>query len=500
VAYSAVGNVALSEELAQATFVAAWRQLSGLQEPSKLRGWLCSIVRNLALSARRQHGRDPIHAAEPLEAAGSISSPQPSPLLLAILRDEEAIMWRALEQVPETYREPLVLFYRQHQSVKNVAVALDLNEAVVKMRLSRGRKLLQEQVLALVEASLSRTNPSAAFTFNVVSSLPAATTIVAAAKGGVVGVAGGKAAASAGMLATVFGPFLGLLGGAIGTKLALASTTSTRERRFARKAWAAMWAGAFVFAGVSYAVGKGNWSAHPHALVWVLAGSVFCYGTIQGLFALWVSRMQMRIRREDMKKSFHPLHGLPRFEYRSPWSLFGLPLLHVRFGWEEERKWIPVKGWIALGKIAYGVIFAAGGVAVAPVSFGVLAIGGFAAGALGIGLLAFGAMSLGLAATGGGAIGYVAYGGAAIGWLGAGGGAVVAHHFAQGGGAIAEHANDSAARAFMQDNLFFRYAEAFTGIMILLSWLTPAIPAFVVFRLKRRRRSIAGANPAASWP
>jgi hypothetical protein len=52
----------------------------------------------------------------------------------------------------------------------------------------------------------------------------------------------------------------------------------------------------------------------------------------------------------------------------------------------------------------------------------------------------------------------------------------------------------------MQDNLFFRYAEAFTGIMILLSWLTPAIPAFVVFRLKRRRRSIAGANPAASWP
>src|SRR5471030_2379773 len=66
-AYCTVGNVAQSEELAQETFVAAWRQLPGLHEPAKLRGWLCGIVRNLSQSSRRRQGRHPIHGAETLE-------------------------------------------------------------------------------------------------------------------------------------------------------------------------------------------------------------------------------------------------------------------------------------------------------------------------------------------------------------------------------------------------------------------------------------------------
>jgi len=31
-------------------------------------------------------------------------------------REEEAILWRSLERIPETYREPLILFYREHES------------------------------------------------------------------------------------------------------------------------------------------------------------------------------------------------------------------------------------------------------------------------------------------------------------------------------------------------------------------------------------------------
>ena len=43
-----------------------------------------------------------------------------------ISREEEAILWRSLERIPEIYREPLVLFYREHQSAASVAQALDL--------------------------------------------------------------------------------------------------------------------------------------------------------------------------------------------------------------------------------------------------------------------------------------------------------------------------------------------------------------------------------------
>jgi len=147
-----------------------------------------------------------------------------------------------------------------------------------------------------------------------------------------------------------------------------------------------------------------------------------------------------------------------------------------------------------VGRIAYGGLFASGWIAVAPVSFGPLAIGVLAWGGLGVGVLAFGALSLGVAATGGGAVGYVAYGGGALGWLGASGGVVVAHHFALGGGAMAERANDPAAVAFMRHNLFFRYAEPVATTMILLSWLSAAGPAIFFHRLKRRHRALAAAG------
>src|SRR5207237_115562 len=66
-AYSATGSFSQSEDLAQETFVAAWKQLAHLREPEKLRSWLCRISRNLTSDALRQQGREPIHKAEPLE-------------------------------------------------------------------------------------------------------------------------------------------------------------------------------------------------------------------------------------------------------------------------------------------------------------------------------------------------------------------------------------------------------------------------------------------------
>src|SRR5208282_3406766 len=106
-------------------------------------------------------------------------------------REEEAILWRSLERIPELYREPLILFYREHQSIEQVAVELELSGDAVKQRLSRGRKLLQEEVQAFVENTLRRTAPGQAFSSTVLAALPAAP---AAAVG--VGLAGKGAVAA----------------------------------------------------------------------------------------------------------------------------------------------------------------------------------------------------------------------------------------------------------------------------------------------------------------
>src|SRR5256885_11119521 len=45
-AYSAIGRLGQSEDVAQETFITAWKHLRHLREPAKLRSWLCGIARD----------------------------------------------------------------------------------------------------------------------------------------------------------------------------------------------------------------------------------------------------------------------------------------------------------------------------------------------------------------------------------------------------------------------------------------------------------------------
>src|SRR6266702_6952762 len=67
-AYSACGDRGRSEDLAQDTFVSAWKHLRELNEPAKLKGWLCGIARNLANNTLRREQRTPTALSDPLSA------------------------------------------------------------------------------------------------------------------------------------------------------------------------------------------------------------------------------------------------------------------------------------------------------------------------------------------------------------------------------------------------------------------------------------------------
>ena len=72
-AYSAMGSLGQSEDVAQETFITAWKHLSHLREPAKLRAWLCGIARNRTNRSLRQEGREPAHVAESLDAHARIA-------------------------------------------------------------------------------------------------------------------------------------------------------------------------------------------------------------------------------------------------------------------------------------------------------------------------------------------------------------------------------------------------------------------------------------------
>jgi len=112
--------------------------------------------------------------------------------------------------------------------------------------------------------------------------------------------------------------------------------------------------------------------------------------------------------------------------YKSSTRLLGLPLVHVAHGPPEGSSGGPgiAKGWIAVGDVAFGIVFALGGFAVGALSVGGMAVGVLAVGGLSIGILAVGGLSIGLLAAGGIPIGISAVGALALVAIAFGGGAI----------------------------------------------------------------------------
>jgi hypothetical protein len=148
---------------------------------------------------------------------------------------------------------------------------------------------------------------------------------------------------------------------------------------------------------------------------------------------------------------------------------------------------MPVKGWIAFGSVAYGILFAFGGMAVGTVSIGGIAVGGVAIGGCALGLLACGGIAFGFFAVGAVALGYMVCGGAAIAWLASCGGAAVAHNFALGRLALAQHANDETAQAFVRNSALFTHGYLFSNLSILFIGLA-MVPRFLYWRMQSQQQ------------
>jgi len=301
ITYNATGSLSLSEDLAQETFLAAWKQLPELREPPKLRSWLCGITRFLVGKELRRRGREPIHAAESLDAIHDVPSLEPSPSAEAVSREQEAILWGALERIPEVYREPLILFYREQQSVERVAVELELSEDAVKQRLSRGRKLLHEEVIAFVEGTLSRSAPGQAFSDAVLAVLPAAPAATAG-----LGMAGkGTAAAKSGLLGVLSVPMIGAVSGIVGgiaaNWLIVRAAPTDRERRFEQSAFIAFWIFVLGWCVAAQSVVKAlrhHWAWSGRAFYGVMAGFWWFSAMVFATWTIVMFRRRMAIRRQ----------------------------------------------------------------------------------------------------------------------------------------------------------------------------------------------------------
>ena len=456
-AYSAVGNLSESEDIAQEAFITAWQKMSDLKDPAKLRPWLCGIVRFKASRSRRKDAREPVSGADDLESLEEHSDDDPSVQDNTIREEEQAILWHSLEQIPEKYREPLVLYYREHQSIEHVAVELDLKEDAVKQRLSRGRKMLKEQAMSFVEGALSRSTPGKTFTVAVMAALATISPPAKAAGIGAAAAAVGKGAggiAKTTLLAAVLASVSGLVSSVMALRMNLNQSRTKRERRRVVVTTISLVGSFWLFIGALFLLRSIALTRLESAENIFIGIQFLVVGFTVGWSWLLIHCIKTQGDIRAQERENHPeSFADPRFqkgskaaEYKSRATFCGVPLVHVRFGMQEKGD-KPVFGWIAIGDRAIGLLFAWGGIAVGFCAVGAISVGVLSFGGIGFGILAAGAICYGWWAMGAISMGMHALGSLfASAWETAQGGfMVMSQYVAMGQLAVAPHANDEIA-------------------------------------------------------
>ena len=147
-----------ASDVFQDTLLQAFRSLKTLKEPKALRSWLYRVVSNSCLMKRRKGKFEPRRelSLEELMPAGAEQAAVEIPDLAdlpvdALLRDEaRRAVHDAIDSLPPSYREVLMLRDIEQLSTREAAQALGLPESTIKMRLHRGRVMVRNHLAAQV--------------------------------------------------------------------------------------------------------------------------------------------------------------------------------------------------------------------------------------------------------------------------------------------------------------------------------------------------------------
>jgi len=166
--YDKLRNFQDAQDVTQEAFLQAYRNLRTLRRWESFGFWLFRIARNQCGKWIRTQSRRPDRAfiedqnPKALEAAS-----------LDIYRDSQIdeSLQEALNSLPETYREVLMLHYFGGMTIKNIASAIGLSPNAVGVRLSRARARLREEMIAMMDTAFEEQRLQASFTFRIVEAV-----------------------------------------------------------------------------------------------------------------------------------------------------------------------------------------------------------------------------------------------------------------------------------------------------------------------------------------
>ena len=135
-----------AEDLVQETYVRATRAANRLDSDPNLKGWLFVIMRNAWLNQVRHKNAGPLFVD--LDSSESIGDAQDNPHVVYLRKLEREQVREAIENLPEAYREIVLLRDIEGFTYQEIATVLDCPAGTVMSRLGRARGRLRKLLSA----------------------------------------------------------------------------------------------------------------------------------------------------------------------------------------------------------------------------------------------------------------------------------------------------------------------------------------------------------------
>jgi RNA polymerase sigma-70 factor (ECF subfamily) len=139
-AYRLTGSSVDAEDLTQEAFCKAQLNFGQLRDAERAKPWLFSILRNAYLHRLRSSRQQPCVS---LNGVGDL--PEPTPEALPEIDPEQ--LQQALQELPEVFRTPIILYYFEDFSYRDIAEQMDLPIGTVMSRLARAKAYLRSRLL-----------------------------------------------------------------------------------------------------------------------------------------------------------------------------------------------------------------------------------------------------------------------------------------------------------------------------------------------------------------
>jgi RNA polymerase sigma-70 factor (ECF subfamily) len=136
-AYRMTRNPHDAEDLVQETYLRAFRAFDGYQPGTNIRAWLFTILHRARTDSFRRQARSP----QTVELTGEGPGVPPSAQDALAAGGEEIV--RAMEKLPEVFRNAVVLRDLEDFSYDEIARILEVPVGTVMSRIHRGRALLR---------------------------------------------------------------------------------------------------------------------------------------------------------------------------------------------------------------------------------------------------------------------------------------------------------------------------------------------------------------------